>query len=691
MDETLSELNGPMGADELDALLHALCDGMLDGAGYARLNELLNESDAACQRYIEFMDLQVSLVHCCVGLDRGTDRKSPRPSLAGLPGAASSKGDLPADDRTADGTPITFPRLGANDPLNAGPGATGSTALASTGKSLWRALLGSPWGLSGLAAAALVLVSFGLWYGRAYLEGRRLDESIAKHGAREKSTVDPGGGEAAQSIAQVVRLSPDATWEDGNAAFRVSQRIMPSDTIRLAAGLAQIKFVSGAKIILHGPAVFTATGPTSGQLESGRLTGDAANVSFHLTTLAAEIIDLGSGVATTGQVSTPTNWLLCDAGLHPALCGDVAAYHRTITNHDGGAVWRMQAAQAGGMLLCGLAGPAAGSSFAKHATSLHESVAAAGTIGRACELALASEILDRPADDGDVRGAVWTRQWESAVDTASREAVSPGTEFGLDVCTDRRTEVVVFRGAVGLRLAKRDRLNKQARVQRLAQGDGVVIDERGQIDRIMSIVTGDAAAFRRDSEPRTGAFVPVIVQVSDNLRASDTKKFYEIVPGGMREDALAYVDRPEHDWNGVDTRGMPAYLIGADYIKPFNADKRRRDVEITVTLGRPSRLFIFFDDRIPVPDWLREGFHDTGDDIALDVGPVDFGPGKVPIVVKRGFGPGNLVDDRMSVWERIVDKPGPNKLGLNGGITQSSTMYGIAAIPLKSEELKSDK
>jgi hypothetical protein len=308
MDETRSELEGPMGADQLDALLHALCDGVLDGAGYARLNELLNESDAACQRYIEFMDLQVSLVHCCVGLDRGTDRKSPRPSRAGLLGAASSQGDLPADDPAADGTPISFPRLGANDPLNAGPSATGSTALASTGKSLWRALLGSPWGLSGLAAAALVFVSFGLWYGRPYLEGRRLDESIAQHGMRKSSAADTGlGPNSTIYVARVVRATPNVEWGDSNSALDFLLRIRPGERVDVAKGLVQLEFFSGAKIILHGPAVFVPTGARAGRLESGRLTGDVAGGNFSLTTPAAEVIDLGTEFGVSVDAATGTD------------------------------------------------------------------------------------------------------------------------------------------------------------------------------------------------------------------------------------------------------------------------------------------------------------------------------------------------------------------------------------------------
>jgi len=41
----------------------------------------------------------------------------------------------------------------------------------------------------------------------------------------------------------------------------------------------------------------------------------------------------------------------------------------------------------------------------------------------------------------------------------------------------------------------------------------------------------------------------IITDIRDNVRDGVDAKFYRIVPGGLREDAPAYVDR-EHQWNG---------------------------------------------------------------------------------------------------------------------------------------------
>ncbi len=206
------------------------------------------------------------------------------------------------------------------------------------------------------------------------------------------------------------------------------------------------------------------------------------------------------------------------------------------------------------------------------------------------------------------------------VETPNGEVVDLGTEFGLDVSADGDTQLVVFEGAVDLHVSRPPNDQRDPQVEHLVEGEGVVVNQRGQLRRVMSIVTGSATTFGQPSDARTDR-EPVIVDVRDNLRTSETKKFYEIVPGGMREDALAYVDRRQHDWNGVKKAGMPAYLIGADYIKTFNDDRVRPDFAVQVTLARPARLFVFFDKRLPAPEWLKNDFHDTGDVVGLDMGP----------------------------------------------------------------------
>ena len=63
---------------------------------------------------------------------------------------------------------------------------------------------------------------------------------------------------------------------------------------------------------------------------------------------------------------------------------------------------------------------------------------------------------------------------------------------------------------------------------------------------------------------------------------------------------------------------MPPFLMGADYIMPFNDDKFVPGLELKVRLLRPATLYVFLDNNMAVPSWLRNEFTDTGIDIGLD-------------------------------------------------------------------------
>jgi hypothetical protein len=267
------------------------------------------------------------------------------------------------------------------------------------------------------------------------------------------------------------------------------------------------------------------------------------------------------------------------------------------------------------------------------------------------------------------------------VETPRGKVTDLGTEFGVDVTEDASTGVVVFEGAVDLAVDDDEKL-ASPRVERLFQGEGLSVLEMGRLDRIMSVITGNVSTFQRRGETRVGGKVPIITDVSDNIRSTNFKKFYEIVPEGLREDALAYADRPYHEWNGIDANGLPSYLVGADYVKPFNSDKMRKDVELTVSLATPARLFVLLDDRVTPPAWLRESFRDTGDDVGLDCGP--FKLDGADIYFHHAKGAGQSVEVQFSVWECKINKPGTFRLGPNSGSTFDTGMYAVAAIPLST-------
>jgi hypothetical protein len=262
------------------------------------------------------------------------------------------------------------------------------------------------------------------------------------------------------------------------------------------------------------------------------------------------------------------------------------------------------------------------------------------------------------------------------VETPDGEITDLGTEFGVNVGEGRKTGLVVFEGAVDLRVAESQPTD--APRMHLVGGEGVVFDKAGSLERIMSISTGAVSTFRQDDEAFAGESAQIITKVQDNLRKSETKKFYEIVPRGLNEDVRKYVDR-RHEWNGLTTAGMPSYLVGADYVRTFNADSLKKNIAIRVTVSRPAKLYVFFDDRLKVPAWLSDQFRNTGDKIGGDSA---YPKRKAHLI---GKGPGVEVDDIYSVWERTVSEPGVVKLGasnIGGAKAGSASMYGIAATPL---------
>jgi ferric-dicitrate binding protein FerR (iron transport regulator) len=270
------------------------------------------------------------------------------------------------------------------------------------------------------------------------------------------------------------------------------------------------------------------------------------------------------------------------------------------------------------------------------------------------------------------------------VETPDGEVTDLGTEFGLDVADGKQSGVVVFQGSVDLRIAKNPTL-KEDFVERLMYGEGVTFSRQGQTTRIPCILTGEGTTFRFNSKERPTDVLPLIAGVSDNLSSAQTKRFYEIVPSGLREDALSHVDRPGHEWNGATPKGMPKHLLGADYVKTFCDDKFRKDLKIRVRLSRPAKLYVFFDSELEPPKWLLADFHLTKELMGRDSGAWP----KMERPVANAVGPGNSIDHLFTIWERNVKKPCVVTLGANSRDTRKKPMpymYGIAAVALDSRE-----
>lgn len=262
--------------------------------------------------------------------------------------------------------------------------------------------------------------------------------------------------------------------------------------------------------------------------------------------------------------------------------------------------------------------------------------------------------------------------------TQHGEITDLGTVFGVDATDEKRSGVVVFDGSVDLRMPGAAGAAVEAPpTERLNGGDGVLFRSDGHLDRIVSIYTGNVATFEQVSQRHESSKNPIISKVTDNLRTQDTKRYYQIVNGGLEDDVKAYVDRP-HQWNGVSTTGLPDFLRGADYVMTFNDDKRDYHLDVTVTFDRDANVYVFFDKRSPIPSWLVTNFEDTGIEIGLDEG---YSPRSKTAAVAEGAG--NSIDTRFGIWKSIASRGetlvlGPPK-GQQISATEGNAMYGIAA------------
>ncbi|QDT52433.1 fec operon regulator FecR [Caulifigura coniformis] len=266
------------------------------------------------------------------------------------------------------------------------------------------------------------------------------------------------------------------------------------------------------------------------------------------------------------------------------------------------------------------------------------------------------------------------------VQTPSAHVVDLGTEFGVRVQDDGNTDVVVFEGAVDIR-PRGDRPSPSQSPQRLDVGEALHSKANGPWERLVS-VTDDAFPSTDRLYPVAKTRAPIIASISDNRRPGDKPKFYRICHEGFVEDARAFVDMP-YEWNGLTAEGLPAFLRGADYVQTFNTDRSQSSLNITVELAAPAMLYILYDNRILIPEWLASGFEDTGVDIGLDEEQGRLRQYRTPLEIGGGKG----IDQTCSVWARRVDSTGPVVVGPVAALKPEfaeagRTMLGIVAQPL---------
>jgi ferric-dicitrate binding protein FerR (iron transport regulator) len=254
------------------------------------------------------------------------------------------------------------------------------------------------------------------------------------------------------------------------------------------------------------------------------------------------------------------------------------------------------------------------------------------------------------------------------METPQARVVDLGTRFGVDASDASLTSVLVFQGQVEV-------YEKGATqpVALLNTGEGLRLDNHRRASRIVSVSGTDAVnGWTATTPPAASA---LIAAVRDTMAANDEaakkwpslRNFYRIVPGGMREGALAFADAPD-EWSDV-----PASLMGADQVRTFAVDGFNWFMKLTIEVTRPVELFVLVDQRNPVPEWVNSDFTDAGETITLNLKPSQ---ANGQVAKRLPF----------SIWKRAVHTAGEVTLGApypNPPADKKSfspnRMFGVAA------------
>jgi ferric-dicitrate binding protein FerR (iron transport regulator) len=231
------------------------------------------------------------------------------------------------------------------------------------------------------------------------------------------------------------------------------------------------------------------------------------------------------------------------------------------------------------------------------------------------------------------------------IETPQARVVDLGTRFGVDASDAAMTNVLVFQGQV--------EVYEKGATQPLAllnTGEGLRLDNHRRASRIVSVSGTDEA--NGWTANKASAASALISSVRDSMEADDEaakkwpslRNFYRIVPGGLREGALAFSDADD-EWSDV-----PAGLAGADQVRTFAVDGFNWFMKLTIEVARPVELFVFVDQRNPVPEWVRTEFTSTGETIMLNFKPAH---AKGQVAKRLPY----------SIWKRTVHMAGEVTLG----------------------------
>jgi ferric-dicitrate binding protein FerR (iron transport regulator) len=245
------------------------------------------------------------------------------------------------------------------------------------------------------------------------------------------------------------------------------------------------------------------------------------------------------------------------------------------------------------------------------------------------------------------------------VKTAHADITDLGTEFGVALLPDG-VKITVFVGEIAVKTT-----DEPSRVITHGQ-TGRVTTERGKSTLQVEdrLVQGFARRMPR----------PALVTAAS---INDDRFRVEVMPQGLQEDAKVHTDRA-HEINGVDSRGLPTALLGADVIlTPGDARPGllpgTEGLKIEIETSRPAQVYLILNDGAEVPAWIGRDFVKTD----MTVG-IDYGQSSQSRDARLGIGPGQSIDAIHSVWRR--KQPVEGRALVAEEMTRF-TAYALLAVP----------
>lgn len=167
------------------------------------------------------------------------------------------------------------------------------------------------------AVAACILVGFSSWYS---VQPKNPNGSMPlladQAGVGSENSNQPisdlGEYEATNYVALISALSDDVVWGEVPPELDFLMRVKPGEEFLLEGGAVQLRYLSGARIVLKGPVHFEVTGQASGRLIRGQFSGEVTKGDFSLEVPGAKIIDLGTAFGVTVDESDTSNVFVFD-------------------------------------------------------------------------------------------------------------------------------------------------------------------------------------------------------------------------------------------------------------------------------------------------------------------------------------------------------------------------------------------